>query len=164
MKDDKSSILKLKTASNQRYSKLKKKFTTAVQALNVISSSMLVLGGAQTKSESSQFDALLIHLSASKAEQPDTGSNSAETSLVEQEPVLEFSFDELEFKKCVEAKLGELQAKSEWLVTIEELQVATKALTNDLDASKQEIKHLSEKLSHTEAKSKVSWPIFYNDL
>ena len=164
LKDYKSSILKLKTASNQRYSKLKKKFTTAVQALNVISSSMLVLGGAQTKSESSQFDALLIHLSASKAEQPDTGSNSAETSLVEQEPVLEFSFDELEFKKCVEAKLGELQAKSEWLVTIEELQVATKALTNDLDASKQEIKHLSEKLSHTEAKSKVSWPIFYNDL
>ena len=155
LKDYKSSIQKLKAASNQRYSKLKKKFTTAVQALNVISSSMLLLGGAQAKSESSHLDALLTHLSASKAEQTEPASSSTETSLVEQEPILEFSFDELEFKKCIESKLEELQAKSEWLVTIEKLQVAAKNLTNELDASKQEIKHLSDKLSHTEVKSKV---------
>lgn len=154
LKDYKNSITKLKTASNQRYTKLKKKFTNSVAALNTINTILFEID----TTEENLLKPLLASLTVSdKVKNQNEGVNSEASPVAvdADEPSIDYEFNENKFKEYIESKREKLENNPVLTEQIDAFKCKESELTNELEQLKKEIKTLEDKLTKTESKFKV---------
>ena len=153
LKDYKNSITKLKTASNQRYVKLKKKFTNSLAALNIINSGIF-----DNDAEENLLKPLLASLTFNDKVKNQNEGESPVTG--DEEPSVDYEFNENKFKEYIESKREKLENNPALTEKIDACKSKESELTQELEQLKKESKDSVDKLTKTESKFKVNYRLF----
>lgn len=146
LKDYKNSIAKFKSASTQRYQKLKKKFASSVSALNQINTELLDEG------DDNLLSSLLVYLNTTEKKKNDAEvSPGLETTAEDQS---EYEFDEAKLNEFFKTKRSQLEQNPSLLADRECSEKKLLEVGIELEKAQVQAREATDKLAKLELRFK----------